>query len=628
MRKRLFSMERLGLLMVLITGLCAMSVYADGTEELGLPTIDIAAGTDVLIAGVGLAEAQPDSIEFTVPAGSAVQQVILYWSGYYTTEVVPGSETSSITVDGNPVTGDRIGGNTFFFTNAYVSAYREDITDLGLVAEGFNSLSVDGLDLFDKRVHGAGVLVILDDGGTLSEIGIYDGADTAYAKFPEPRETTIAKTFGFTPAALDRTADLSIITGSVAPPSVFRPSLVKVSVPGQPDQLFADMLNSADGLEWDSLVLTVDVPAAATELTVQILSEDINDTGALPASLVWIGAALSIVPEEDIDECSLKVEAESCIIAKAEPKRDCKYGDQKNGYYKGKDKDKDKGKGKGKYKGKGRGGSSPGGSYFSGYDGGPSICLSKDRFFSHHNWPNNCDKPEPEIDCADQLPAGDAGADVKFTYTVTNMGDTEVTDIIVTDNYGEVDASPIALLGAGESVELTRLIHLNEAVTNTVEVSGISGNAECVDETSIDIDQEEDPDCGCDGKVTTLTLKNNGDGAHIVVTQKKDNAKVFDGFVDSGEEFSFVGTWKKDTLGTEIVFMINGCKYVKIHTSCSQPIGPGLVAGDFEVVYGESRNAGPLCPLEPGTTQDGPDRDNDCDKDHHHGYNCNKNHDD
>ena len=37
----------------------------------------------------------------------------------------------------------------------------------------------------------------------------------------------------------------------------------------------------------------------------------------------------------------------------------------------------------------------------------------------------------------------------------------------------------------------------------------------------------------------------------------------------------------------------------KIHTSCSDPIGPGLISGDFTVIAGESKKGGELCPLEP-----------------------------
>jgi hypothetical protein len=42
---------------------------------------------------------------------------------------------------------------------------------------------------------------------------------------------------------------------------------------------------------------------------------------------------------------------------------------------------------------------------------------------------------------------------------------------------------------------------------------------------------------------------------------------------------------------------VEGVLNASIHTSCSQPIGPGLISGDFEVVSGRSKDNGLICPL-------------------------------
>jgi cysteine-rich repeat protein len=104
--------------------------------------------------------------------------------------------------------------------------------------------------------------------------------------------------------------------------------------------------------------------------------------------------------------------------------------------------------------------------------------------------------------------------------------------------------------------------------------------------------------CGCESKVTELTLMYNGGApAIITVVQKKNSVVAFDGPVNPGEQFSFVGLDKKGTLSTDIFIYVDGVLNTKIHTSCSQPIGPGLVSGDFEVIAGSSRLGYPLCPL-------------------------------
>ena len=106
-------------------------------------------------------------------------------------------------------------------------------------------------------------------------------------------------------------------------------------------------------------------------------------------------------------------------------------------------------------------------------------------------------------------------------------------------------------------------------------------------------------ECGtCKGKVTELTLRYNGTSdAYIEVEQKKEGA-VFAGDVASGATFTFAGKDKKGTLGTEIKIYVAGTRNTKIHTSCSKPIGPGLISGDFEVIEGHSREAGLLCSVD------------------------------
>ena len=105
--------------------------------------------------------------------------------------------------------------------------------------------------------------------------------------------------------------------------------------------------------------------------------------------------------------------------------------------------------------------------------------------------------------------------------------------------------------------------------------------------------------CGpCEGKVTQLTLLYTGiDSATVKVVQKKDGSVVFDEYVAPSQQFSFIGADRKGTLGTDIRIYVNGTLHTTIHTSCSQPIGPGLVRGLFTVVAGESKDGGPLCPL-------------------------------
>ncbi len=203
------------------------TAWADGTETLGPPSIAIAQGTNIVAAGTGLIDPpQPGTINIDVPG--TVKQALLYWEGQNATD--PGPDQTSITVNGNPVTGDLIGGPTFFFSGAYSSAYRADITNL--VGTGPNTLTVEGLS-FTKANNGAGVLVIYDAGGT-TDVQLRDGLDLAFINFSEPLKSTVPQTFVVEPANTLRTAQLdmffSSVEGNVSGQGPLRPSTIEITV--------------------------------------------------------------------------------------------------------------------------------------------------------------------------------------------------------------------------------------------------------------------------------------------------------------------------------------------------------------------------------------------------------------
>ncbi len=283
-------------LCILSLGITSARIFADGDETLGTPSITIASGSGIVASGTGLL-VQPGIINLDVPSGATITQVLIYWHG----DDAGCTTTDTITVDGNSVTGGIIGSRVT--TLGQASAFRADITSLGLVSDGTNTLTVDGLD-FDIN-NGAGVLVIFDDGSTTATIDIRDGSDFAFALFAPPLQSTVPQTFAFPSSSLARTANLDMFFASVsgtASGDGFRPSAIEVTVGGT-TTVFDNILDSNDGDEWDTLNLVLDIPANTTSLTVQALSQD-NDppsvgpggeTEGLVASFYWLTAGLSIL---------------------------------------------------------------------------------------------------------------------------------------------------------------------------------------------------------------------------------------------------------------------------------------------------------------------------------------------
>lgn len=271
--------------------------WADGTETLDTPSITIASGTTIRAAGVGLEDGQPANLSISIPAGVTIEQVLLYWGGNNSSSGDL-TQTDTIQVAGNNVTGDFIGGNTQYSGYEFTVTYRADITALGLVsAGGTSTFSVGGLD-FTEELYGAGVLVICDDGTKTSYVDVRDGNDFAFINRSPTLDATVLQEFNFAPKNKDRIGNVVLFVGSVADDTGlfgFRPSSFEVTTNGT-TAVWSDQLNSNDGRYWDTVNLVVTIPAGADSLSTQIFSRDdgVINPGGLPASLVWMTGGLSV----------------------------------------------------------------------------------------------------------------------------------------------------------------------------------------------------------------------------------------------------------------------------------------------------------------------------------------------
>lgn len=271
---------------------------ADGSETLGPPSIPIATGTGIAAGGVGLDAGQPKPLEVNVPLNATVKQVLLYWEGRHIEPDMTGDNT--INVDGNEITGQTIGGPApLGYTQngeaSFSTSFRADITSRGLVTPGANTLWVGGLT-FNQFNDGAGILVIYSDGSEPGTIQVRDGNDFAYHKLPGSLSTTAPQSFTVAASAKDRDATLNLQVGNAG---IGRPTRIRVTVDATTTD-YDNLLGSKDGPQWDSLDLPIKIPAGATAVTVQILSEG---GPADPASLAWVAATLSTGPATK-DPCS------------------------------------------------------------------------------------------------------------------------------------------------------------------------------------------------------------------------------------------------------------------------------------------------------------------------------------
>lgn len=281
-------------------GLTASPALAEGDETLGPAGITLAEGTGFAIGGVGMFNTGSGTISVEVPAGATVKQVLLYWDGQTSGTNTP---DSTAVVDGSDVTGEPLSSAPIPFFEQQdlpvsASAYRADITDLGVIAPGANSVDVSGLD-FQRNgkniTNGAGILVVYDDGSGPKDLEVLDGVDTAFAGFPSPRDTTVPQTYTFEADTVDREATFYAFASSVFDATPVRPNALKITVDGV-DTVITNPFTSAQGREYDAFEVPITIPAGATSVTIQALSGPDDGSGNKPASLTWTMGALAVPP--------------------------------------------------------------------------------------------------------------------------------------------------------------------------------------------------------------------------------------------------------------------------------------------------------------------------------------------
>lgn len=185
--------------------------------------------------------------------------------------------------------------------------------------------------------------------------------------------------------------------------------------------------------------------------------------------------------------------------------------------------------------------------------------------------------------CITEIPA--TGAEVEYTYTITNTGTTTVTGVTVIDDvFGAVPGSPIASILPGNSHTLTMTVPMTEAATNTVVVTAAEG---CTANATATITKAPPEPTECTTKVQAMLLEYIGPEITDATVEFLPNNKKFKNKPVVYANINLIpGTvlslatennWTIDSLahdtgdlGSKVSILINNVAEV-IHTSCSTP---------------------------------------------------------
>jgi len=284
-------------------------------DTLGEPTIPIASGTDVIAAGTGLCQELPlpcsgqGLIEFVVPENVVIKQVLLYWSG-----LINGTATQNagaISVNGQDVSGDLVGGPTLFWSNVHSVSFRADITTSGLVDIGSNALEIANAS-FSYQPSGAGVIVIVEDPLAAGEflITVRDGNDVCFREFPELRGRTEIQHIGLVGSLQSREMKVSLLVADMQA-NENRSTVINVKVRnGMGVELLTEEIPCAlgghDGSSWDTFYQGgFPLAPGSVRVSISIDSRTYFDTGCTyqPGSFAWVAMA-AVIPRSLYMDCN------------------------------------------------------------------------------------------------------------------------------------------------------------------------------------------------------------------------------------------------------------------------------------------------------------------------------------
>lgn len=300
------SFRRMRMKVVLTLAMMSVAAMAGATHL--APFIDLQEkGLTLAGDGAGLMGWGGGPSDLTVTVGAPVRFALLYWAGRerpcVETPAAGSGDCSGVAepfkdqqliFDGTSITGTIIGTET-----QPVSAggpilnigYFADVTSLvSAKGVGTHTISISDGNLASNlwRLDGITLLVGFTAPGdnNVYRVLVADGLDFAWGPDPTPGETrvTAAYTFNHGINLSPRTAELWLGMGDG---TADRPDHVTISNNTTQFNIF----DSTNGTQWDTEILTIDVPAGVGTTTVQAVSAPNPQN---PDSLLWEVAALRV----------------------------------------------------------------------------------------------------------------------------------------------------------------------------------------------------------------------------------------------------------------------------------------------------------------------------------------------
>jgi hypothetical protein len=295
-------------LILTILGLLACAAAVNATAL--TPFIDLTeTGLSLTDDAHGLMNWSGGPVTYTITTNGPVRFALLYWAGRERPCTLDSSGTDCpftqpykdqvLNFNGTPITGTVIGHETQPASGGgpiLNIGYFYDVTSIVAAAgPGTHSFTLSDGDTSSNlwRLDGASLIVGYTDPTEprAFRVMIGDGLDFAYGDDPTPGDTRVTAPYTFNHGAnfVGRSAELMLVAGDG---EATRPD--NTTITNNPTQF--NILNQAQGPEWNTPMIPINIPANVSTTTVQMNSAP---AGQNPDSLLWEVAALRVEQVSD-----------------------------------------------------------------------------------------------------------------------------------------------------------------------------------------------------------------------------------------------------------------------------------------------------------------------------------------
>ena len=211
-----------------------------------------------------------------------------------------------------------------------------------------------------------------------------------------------------------------------------------------------------------------------------------------------------------------------------------------------------------------------------------------------------------DLDATDPDDIFEVGASFIFDFSAND--NVTLNDFDILDIESSSNPTRVILYDLNDNILLSKeIIPGGDNSKTNVDLEKTSGvafmeiimnSSGAIDNISFDLETEV-PCVDCDSNIVELSFINTNSAEQTAIRfETPEGEVVYDGILQTNEEFTISGTNIDGSFGSELILFVNDESRATLLTDCSQAIGPGFFLPSLLISSGTTLSGGQLCPVE------------------------------